>query len=234
MQYIRVHYFSGETSRLFSQALKSAEGDGRRGILIDLRNNPGSTLFLSLSSSSMCKVLLEGTLLFLSDQSAAIRQPPAGHLITFLCMKDLPCHGWIYGSREHVALGKTSLNTALSEMAFSIQLGHGLAGGVFEEAISMASMVLSNKCVIAQTVRNSEVIDAVFQVGSLSKQVFPSQAPRLTGLPIAIIINHGSASASEVFAGALQDNRRCSFLQGMYTLSKDPVEMKLSRESSPT
>lgn len=35
---------------MFSQALKSAEGDGRYGILIDLRNNPGTTL----SSTHMC------------------------------------------------------------------------------------------------------------------------------------------------------------------------------------
>ena len=41
VEYIRVHYFSGETSRAFSEALRDAKGNGRFGIIVDLRNNPG-------------------------------------------------------------------------------------------------------------------------------------------------------------------------------------------------
>ena len=44
VEYIRVHYFSGETSRAFSEALRDAKGNGRFGIIVDLRNNPGILL----------------------------------------------------------------------------------------------------------------------------------------------------------------------------------------------
>ncbi len=41
---------------------------------------------------------------------------------------------------------------------------HIPAGGVFEEAIYMASMLLEADCRITQTVRNADIIDNTFRV----------------------------------------------------------------------
>jgi hypothetical protein len=38
------------------------------------------------------------------------------------------------------------------------------AGGIFEEAIAVASLLLDRDCAVAETVRSAELIDATWQV----------------------------------------------------------------------
>eukprot|EP00884_Botryococcus_braunii_P009004 jgi/Botrbrau1/18104/Bobra.0813s0001.2 len=96
-------------------------------------------------------------------------------------------------------------------------------GGVFEEAILSASFFLPQGAQIVETVRSGFVVDTMFEAGDLPRQIFPSEPGLLSRRPVAILVNSGSASASEVFAGALHDNRR-AVLVGEKTFGKGIVQ----------
>lgn len=100
-------------------------------------------------------------------------------------------------------------------------------GGIFEEAIADAALFLENKYSIVSTVRNYadneplrknpraisnlsvsrrlNVKDNEYYVGS-------QKSSNLTQVPIALILNNGSASGSEVLAGALHDHHRAKLI----------------------
>ena len=80
----------------------------------------------------------------------------------------------------------------------------GNGGGYLKAATDMLDLFLL------------EGLDIVFTEGKASpKKIYRSQYDGVfSNMPIAVLIDDGSASASEIFAGAMQDNDRGLIITG--------------------
>jgi carboxyl-terminal processing protease len=86
-------------------------------------------------------------------------------------------------------------------------------GGLLDQAISVANAFLERGEIVSTRGRNAE-----------ETQRFNARAGDLTkGKPIIVLINGGSASASEIVAGALQDHRRATVI-GTRSFGKGSVQ----------
>ncbi|HXH26821.1 MAG TPA: S41 family peptidase [Candidatus Acidoferrum sp.] len=88
----------------------------------------------------------------------------------------------------------------------------GNGGGYVSAAQDVADLWLSNK-VIVQERRGNQVIDTITS----------GDNPLLGGLPTVVLVDGGSASASEIVAGALHDNNVAK-LVGVKTFGKGSVQ----------
>lgn len=94
----------------------------------------------------------------------------------------------------------------------------GNPGGILEQGIGVADLFLPARLPVAET-RG--------QAREQNQRLNSNTADRYDGLPLAILVDRGSASASEIVAGALQDHDRALVVGGV-TFGKGSVQTLFS------
>jgi len=103
------------------------------------------------------------------------------------------------GITELVRKALTEIKTAgLSGIIFDLRNN---PGGLLDEAIGTASQFLKEGNVLLQKNAKGQIKSAPVQPGAIAADI-----------PIAVLINSGSASAAEIVAGALQDAQRATLV----------------------
>lgn len=98
-------------------------------------------------------------------------------------------------------------------------------GGLLQAASQISNIFLEEGLY-----ENKEIVSVVGRAGG-NNHIEAMQGPDMTkGLPVVVLVNAGSASASEVVAGALQDYRR-AVIMGQKTFGKGSVQTVIPLEN---
>ncbi len=89
----------------------------------------------------------------------------------------------------------------------------GNTGGLLREAVKVANVFIDNSTVLLERFSDGRLETYETTTGAVAKEI-----------PMLVLVNEGSASASEIVAGALQDTKRARLL-GVTTYGKGSVQL---------
>ena len=95
-------------------------------------------------------------------------------------------------------------------------------GGLLDSAIEVSDLFLDSK----KLIKNDLIVFTKGRIAGSEMEVNATPGDLIDGTPIVVLINEGSASASEIVAGALQDHKR-AVIMGTTSFGKGSVQTVL-------
>ena len=119
---------------------------------------------------------------------------------------------------EQTDVGLRNAITKLKE-----QLGNKMKGVILDLRNNPGGLLDQSIAVVDEFLEKGEIVSTRGRKSEDAQRYNAKSGDMLNGLPIVVLINGGSASASEIVAGALQDHRRAVLL-GTKTFGKGSVQ----------
>jgi|TARA_B110000483_G_scaffold237081_1_gene311258 carboxyl-terminal processing protease len=121
---------------------------------------------------------------------------------------------------ENLQLSLATLNEGTPLTGLILDLRNN-PGGILQSSVSVAGVFLDGGLVVSTQQHSSFVPN-----DSDTTAYFATDTDQTNGLPVVVLINQGSASASEIVAGALQDRGRATVI-GNTSFGKGTVQSLL-------
>lgn len=193
-------------------------GESIRSLGVDeavdiMRGEPGTEVTLSIvreGESAPIEVKLVRRVINIASVRERFLEPHFGYIRVAQFQAD---------TGQEVADAITTLTDTMAVKGLVLDLRNN-PGGVLQAAVALSDLFLTEGLIVYTEGR----------LDNAARQYNATEAEMLTGVPLVILVNEGSASASEIVAGALQDQGR-ALVMGTQTFGKGSVQTVLQLTS---
>ncbi len=188
----------------------SIDGELTKGMKIDnavklIRGKKGTNVVLELRrDNELIKVNLLREKISIKAVDSHINKTEEGFKIGYVRLKQFNANSVKEMKRTINVLERKEINAYVLDL-------RGNPGGLLEASIEIARQWLNEGIIVSTKTKDG------------INEIRKAKGRALTTSPIAVLINEGSASASEILSGAIQDNKR-GILVGKKTFGKGLVQ----------